>query len=63
MINLNNLPIVTDENLVDENGNPRKDAEIFQDKIVCHPDLKKQVQEAFKIFFNKDNFKNEDTAA
>jgi len=45
------LPIVEDENHVDENGNPRNDAAIYPDKLICHPDMKEKLQQAKELFF------------
>jgi len=42
--------IETDDSLLDEEGHPRKDALIFEDKIVCHPDIAEQVQIGIKFF-------------
>jgi hypothetical protein len=42
--------IETDDSLLDEEGHPRKDALIFEDKIVCHPDMAEHVQIGVKFF-------------
>lgn len=59
MIDLSKMKIITDDSLVDADGEPRKDAEILPDnRIRCHPDMKEQVVEALKTFFN--NQENEE---
>lgn len=47
------LPIVTDEEMVDDKGNPKKEAHIYEDKITCHPSLKDQLEEGLEFFFNR----------
>lgn len=51
-IDFSKLEIQTDENMLDEYGNPRKDAAIYENNIiVCHPNLYEKVKEAQRLFF------------
>lgn len=56
-IDITKLEIQTDENMVDEEGNPRKDAAIYEGNIVvCHPDMREKLEEAQRLFFTpKEN--------
>lgn len=54
MMDLTKLKIKTDENFVDENGDPRKDAEIYKNYILCHPSMKESLIEAINFFLIKE---------
>lgn len=51
MMDIAKLEIKTDENFVYEDGTPRKDAEIYEDHILCHPKTEEKMREALKLFF------------
>jgi len=51
MIDFSKMEIKTDETLVDENNNSRKDVLIYERCLVCHPDIENQLREAIKLFF------------
>lgn len=46
---LRTLPIHTDESMVDKDGNYKKEALIFENKIVVHPDFKEEYIEKLNI--------------
>ena len=51
-IDLSKLAVKTDESMVDEYGNPRKDVAIYEGNIaVCHPSMKEKLEEAIALFF------------
>ena len=47
---LKTLPIVGNESYVDENGNPTKSANIYTDRIECHPSMIEKVMEGIRGF-------------
>ena len=56
-IDFSKLEIKTDETMIDPiYGNPRKDVLIYEDCLICHPDMKDKLQEAIELFFtNKES--------
>lgn len=46
---ISKLEIETNEEMIDDEGNPRKDIEIHKDKLMCHPSMKKKLIEGIKI--------------
>lgn len=52
---LSTIPIQADSSHVDEDGNPRSDALIYEDRIVCHPDHEEKLREAIRLFFPQQN--------
>lgn len=48
-------PIKTDENMIDENGEPLQHADIREDCIVCHPEIKSSLEQAIEFFSNQEN--------
>lgn len=51
-IDLSKLAVKTDESMIDEEGNPRKDVAIYEENIaVCHPSMRRKVEEAIALFF------------
>ncbi len=52
LIDLSKATVQVDENFVDKEGNPKKEAAIFEDNvIVCHPEMKEKVETAINLFF------------
>jgi len=51
-IDFSKLKVQTDESMVDEDGNPRKDVAIYEGNVaVCHPEMEEKVNEAIELFF------------
>ena len=54
MFDMSKATIVTDENMVDNEGNARTDVLILPDNVLkCHPNMQKKLEEAIKLFFQK----------
>ena len=51
-VDFKNIKIETDENMLDNEGEPRLDALIFENCIKCHPALKERLEEALRLFFD-----------
>lgn len=51
-IDFSKLEIRVYEDFVDEDGDPRKDAAIYEGNIiVCHPAMEEKLREAQRLFF------------
>ena len=53
MFQIEHLPIVVNEKMVDENGEPLKEAAIFKDRLECHPSMEDKMKEAQEHIKNK----------
>jgi hypothetical protein len=54
MFDMSKAEIKTDENMLDEDGNPRTDVLIMPDNILkCHPIMKDKLEQAIELFFRK----------
>lgn len=53
LMSLKDMEIRTSEEFVDENGDPRSDAEIYEDHILCHPETEEKLREAMELFFTQ----------
>lgn len=51
LLDLSKLEIRADSSHVDEDGNPRSDALIYEDCLVCHPEYEEKLREAIRLFF------------
>lgn len=50
---ISNLPIEASEDMVDEEGNPRKDVLIQNDKLLCHPSMIEKLREGMKLLIER----------
>lgn len=51
LIDLSKMRVEADENHVDDNGEAREDVLIYEDRLVCHPNMKVRLEEALSLFF------------
>lgn len=56
---LTHLEIHTKEDMLDEQGNPKQEVEIHENKLVCHPSMKEKVKEGMKLL--EEISKNKET--
>ena len=60
-IDFSTIDVRTDKNHVDEQGKPRKDVLIYQDRLLCHPNMEDRLKQGLTLFFGNKRWTTQES--
>ena len=60
-VNFSTIDVCADKNHVDEQGKPRKDVLIYQDRLLCHPNMEDRLKQGLTLFFGNKRWTTQES--